>query len=226
MIKRKQCIGCGLEFTPTNNRQKYSNECNCALGDRREREKERIRQKRKGLIYDKNLKCWVSTNKQAEHETGIGTTNLSQHRNPDFEREAQIIRNEKKNVLSGKTVGYHNAERHGGLPLQEKHDEILIATLYSEENGLDYGVYGIYDIDGDIDYCTYRKRDDIPFETECWIYFDIDGEPISSNRIDEEEYIDSSNANTRINLENVYEDWEDGYMPSSNVDFDNKEELL
>ena len=80
----KKCAYCGKTFTRKHNRQIYCSK-ECADEAKKQQDtKARLR--------------WVNKNKKRLYQTQLGTRTISQHPNPDPEREAEIIRNEKQRL--------------------------------------------------------------------------------------------------------------------------------
>ena len=80
----KKCAYCGKTFTRKHNRQIYcSKEC--------AQEGARIKDRKTKL-------AWFYRNKQKVYQTQLGTRTISQHRNPDTDKEAEIIKNEKQRL--------------------------------------------------------------------------------------------------------------------------------
>ena len=81
---KAKCKYCGTTFTKTHNRQVYCSD-ECRTNAKKEQDtKARLR--------------WVNKNKKRLYQTQLGTRTISQHPNPDPEREAEIIRNEKQRL--------------------------------------------------------------------------------------------------------------------------------
>ena len=80
-----KCAYCGKTFTKTHNRQTY---CSKECRENGTREKANIRWRR-----------WYRKNKKRLYQTQLGTRTMGPTPNPDFEREAEIIRNEKHRTL-------------------------------------------------------------------------------------------------------------------------------
>ena len=79
-----KCAYCGQEYTKTHNRQKY---CSTKCAENAHREHKRNWAYRN---YHKN--------KQHINTTRIGTRTIGATRNPDPEREAQIVQNEIERI--------------------------------------------------------------------------------------------------------------------------------
>ena len=81
---KKKCAQCGKEFERKHNRQIYcSDEC---------------RTEAKKLQDRKARLKWVNKNKKHLYQTQLGTRTISQHRNPNPDREHEIIQNEKQRL--------------------------------------------------------------------------------------------------------------------------------
>ena len=79
-----KCKWCGKTYTKTHNRQEYcSNHC------RKEARREQNRNHRLHNYYK---------NRKKEHQTTIGTRTIGAKRNPDPEREAEIVQNEIQRI--------------------------------------------------------------------------------------------------------------------------------
>lgn len=189
-MKKRVCKECGKEYVPNSNSQKYCEVCSPEV--KKENDRNRQRKKRQGKICVDGK--WVGTIKKPEHITKLGTTDFGAHANANFELEMRIVRNEKNNTISGKTVGWHNQKRSQGQPLEEKHEEILNATLYSE----DEQNIGIYDEDNNLD-CT---KNELPDEYNFWVSIDEHGEVIGFEALDDESHnvsldVDISSQNAK-----------------------------
>ena len=79
-----KCCYCGGEYEPTHGNQKYCSK-ECAAYAKEEQDL-------------KHKLHWYHKNKKRLQETRLGTHNLSPHPNPDPEKEAEIIRYEKKRI--------------------------------------------------------------------------------------------------------------------------------
>ena len=80
----RKCALCGKEFERKHNRQIYCSK-KCA------QEGARIKDRKTKL-------AWFYRNKQKIYQTQLGTRTISQHPNPNPEREAEIIKNEKQRL--------------------------------------------------------------------------------------------------------------------------------
>lgn len=81
---KAKCPICGKTYTKHHNRQKYcSDEC---------RKEAKRRQDTKHKLN------WWYKNKTHLNQTRLGTICISQHRNPDPDREAEIVKNEKQRL--------------------------------------------------------------------------------------------------------------------------------
>ena len=83
---KAKCHYCGKTYTKTHNRQTYcSNEC-----------------RKKGYQEKNNNRWrkWYHKNKKNLYQRQLGTRTIGPKPNPDPEREAEIIRNEKERTLS------------------------------------------------------------------------------------------------------------------------------
>ena len=81
---QSKCKYCGQTFTKTHNRQEY---CTKECRDNARQEKRRTYNLR---YYNKN--------KNRIHHKYPGTNTLAPHRNPDPQRETEIIQNEKRRI--------------------------------------------------------------------------------------------------------------------------------
>jgi len=81
---KKKCPICGKTFTKHHNRQVYcSPECSKEAKKLQDR-KARLR--------------WVNKNKKRLYQTQIGTRTIGPRPNPDTDREAEIVQNEKERL--------------------------------------------------------------------------------------------------------------------------------
>ncbi len=81
-----KCAYCGREYTKQHNRQTYcSDEC---------------RQKGYQEKNNNRWRKWYRKNKKTLYQKQLGTRTIGPKPNPDPEREAEIIRNEKERTLS------------------------------------------------------------------------------------------------------------------------------
>ena len=77
---KAKCKWCGETYTKTHNRQQY-----CSEHCRKEAKKEQDQKHRLRYFYK---------NREKIYATQLGTRTIGAHRNPDDEREQEIIRNE------------------------------------------------------------------------------------------------------------------------------------
>lgn len=89
------------------------------------------------IIRKNYKKQWDSKNKDSQRWIKrLGTTDLSEHMNPDFKREQEIITNEKKRVLNGRKLNWNSDK----VPQLHKHafysqDFNWMGTIITNEYG-------------------------------------------------------------------------------------------
>ena len=81
---KSKCKWCGKHYTKTHNRQQYCSDYCRTEAKKEQDQKARLR--------------WVNKNKQTLYQRQLGTRTISQHRNPDTNREQEIIQNEKQRL--------------------------------------------------------------------------------------------------------------------------------
>ena len=79
-----KCKWCGNTFTKKHNRQVYCTK-KCAKEAKKEQDqKHRLR--------------WVNKNKETLYQTQLGTRTIGPHKNPNDEKEAEIVQNEIRRI--------------------------------------------------------------------------------------------------------------------------------
>lgn len=81
-----KCQYCGKTYTKHHNRQQYCSD-KCRKNAKREQDRQAWTR-------------WFHKNKKTLYQKQIGTRTISQHRNPDPIKEAEIIRKEKQRTLN------------------------------------------------------------------------------------------------------------------------------
>lgn len=168
---RKYCPYClneGIQVELTGSRQFL---CKIHYSEfRREREKNRIRLKRKGFDIENLNGTYFKINvtKEKEYNTKIGTSDFGanlkrdNNHNPDFEKEARLVKRELNRITKRKTIGDY-ANRFAGngndSHLPESREIIINDLAYNE----DFTGYIQYNSEGEIidNWIAYQDEEDI-----------------------------------------------------------------
>lgn len=90
---KRKCPICGKTFTKTHNRQKYCTpECSKEAKRRQDRQA---------------WTRWFHKNKKTLYQTQLGTRTIGPKPNPNIEREAEIVHNEKNRTLNSNFFDYN-----------------------------------------------------------------------------------------------------------------------